>query len=102
MRNVIFLVVAACLLAGCGEKGPTVMKIKTEAEITSKQALPVEIKAQDKEPLPIKITPDEIVIRAFIASLIAVCATTLTAIAAWRAAYNARKALEKMKKRSEE
>lgn len=96
MKNTIFLMVMACLLAGCAGKGPTTMKLKTEAEVTSEQGLPVKIKAQDEKPLPIKmIVPNEIVIGAFVASLIAVIATSFAAIAAWRAAYNTRKALEK-------
>jgi ABC-type lipoprotein release transport system permease subunit len=102
MKNTIFLMVLACLLAGCAGKGPTAMKIKTEAELTSEQGLPVKVKAQDEKPLPIKIVPDEIAVGAVVAFLIAVVVTSLAAIAAWRAAYNTRKVLEKIKKRSDE
>ncbi len=102
MKNTIFLVAAACLLAGCAGKGPTTMKLKTEANVTSEQGLPVKVMSQDEEPLPIKIVPDEIAIGAFVASLIAVVATSLAAIAAWCAAYNTRKTLEEIKKRSDE
>ena len=99
----MFLMAMICLLTGCAGKGPTVVKLKTEAAVTSEQGLPVKIEAQSEKPLPIKmIIPDKIVIGAFFASLIAVAATSLAAIAAWRTAYNARKALEEIKKRSDE
>jgi hypothetical protein len=100
MKNTIFLVAMACLFTGCAGKGSTGMKIKTEANVTSEQGLPVKIETQDEKPLPVKmIVPDEIVIVAFVACLIAVCATAFAAIAAWRAAYNTKKALEKIKKK---
>jgi hypothetical protein len=107
MRNTIFLMAMAFLLAGCAGKGPAVMKIKTEAAVTSEQGLPVKVEVQDEKPLPIKmIVPDEIAVwvavGAFVASLIAVVATCFAAIAAWRAAYNTRKTLEEIKKRSDE
>ena len=102
MKNIILLMVMACLLAGCAGKGQALMNIKTEANVTSEQGLPVKVMPQDEKPLPIKIVPDEIVVWAFVASLIAVVATTIAAIAAWRAAYNTKKALEKIKKRSDE
>jgi ABC-type lipoprotein release transport system permease subunit len=98
MKNTIFLVAMACLLAGCAGKGQTLMKIKTEANVTSEEGLPVKIRAQDEKPLPIKIVPDEIVIGAFAACLIAVCATSLAAIAAWRAADSAKRAAEEQLK----
>ena len=101
MKNAIFLMAMACLLAGCAGKREPLMKLKTE--VTSEQGLPVKVMSYDEEPLPIKmIIPDEIVIGAFVASLIAVVATCFAAIAAWRAAYNTKKALEKIKKRSDE
>jgi ABC-type antimicrobial peptide transport system permease subunit len=110
MKNIIFLMVMACLLAGCtgntkpdfkvavqgGEKQTQPLRITTESD------MPVVVKAQGNEALPIKIVPDKIVIGAFVASLVAVIATCLAAIAAWRAAYNAKKALEEIKKRSDE
>lgn len=105
MRNAIFLVVMACLLAGCAGKRQPLMKLKTE--VTSERGLPVKVMSSDEEPLSVKmIVPDEIVvgaaIGAFVASLIAVCATTFAAIAAWRAAYNTREALEKIKNKINE
>ena len=101
MKNAIFLMAMAWLLAGCAGKREPLMKLKTE--VTSEQGLPVKVMSYDEEPLPIKmIIPDEIVIGAFVASLIAVVATCFAAIAAWRAAYNTKKALEKIKKRSDE
>jgi hypothetical protein len=103
MKNAIFIMVLACLLAGCAGKGPTAMKLRTEANVTSEQGLPVKIEAQDEKPLPIKmVVPDEVAVGAFVASFIAVIVTSLAAIAAWRAAYNIRKALEEIKKRSDE
>jgi type IV pilus biogenesis protein CpaD/CtpE len=102
MKKTIFLVAMACLLVGCAGKGQTLMKIKTEANVTSEQGLPVKIMPQDEKPLPIKIVPDEIAVGAFVASLIAVCATTFAAIAAWRATYNTKKALEKIKNKIDE
>ncbi|MFZ0034939.1 MAG: hypothetical protein WAK60_08150 [Sedimentisphaerales bacterium] len=102
MKNIIFLVSMACLLAGCAGKGQTLMKIKTESNVTSEQGLPVKIMPQDEKPLPIKIVPDKVAVGAFVASLIAVCATTFAAIAAWRAAYNTKKALEKIKNKIHE
>lgn len=102
MKNTIFLVAMACLLAGCSGKGQTLMKIKTEANVTSEQGLPVKVMPYDEKPLPIKIVPDEIVVGAFVASLIAVVATSLAAIAAWRAAYNTKKVLEKIKNKIDE
>ncbi len=103
MRNAFFFIVTACLLAGCGGKGPPVMKLKTEVvDIKSEQGLPVKVMPHDEKPLLIKVVPDENIVRAFVALLITACATTLAAIAAWRAAYNTRKALEKIKKRSDE
>jgi ABC-type lipoprotein release transport system permease subunit len=54
----------------------------------------VNIKAQNDRPLPIKIFPDEIVFGAVVASLIAVVATTLAAVAAWRAAENSKSVVE--------
>jgi ABC-type lipoprotein release transport system permease subunit len=98
MKNTIFLVAMACLLAGCAGKGPTGMKLKTETNVTSEQGLPVKVMSQDEKPLPIKIVPDEIAVGAFVAFLIAVCATTFTAIAAWRAAVSAKRAAEKQLK----
>jgi hypothetical protein len=98
MRNTNFLMAMACLLAGCAGKGPPVMKLKTEASVTSEQGLPVKIEAQDEKPLPIKIVPDEIVIGAFVASLIAVVATTFAAIAAWRAADSAKRIAKELLK----
>jgi ABC-type antimicrobial peptide transport system permease subunit len=94
MKKTIFLVALACLLAGCSGKGPTAMKLKTETNVTSEQGLPVRVMAHDEKPLPIRMVPDEIIIGAFIASLIAVFATTFAAIAAWRAASNSRRAVE--------
>jgi hypothetical protein len=102
MKNTIFLVVTACLLTGCSSKEPTTMKIKTEANVTSEHGLPVKIRSQNEEPLPIKIVPNKTFVVAFIVSLIAVVATTFAAIAAWWAAYNTKKVLEKIKKRSDE
>jgi ABC-type lipoprotein release transport system permease subunit len=102
MKNTIFLMVMACMLTGCAGKVPTEMNLKTEAEVTSEQGLPVKVMPYDEKPLPIKIVPDEIAVIALVASLIAVAATTFTAIAAWRAAYNAKKALEKIKNKINE
>ncbi len=96
MRNAIFFVVLAFLLTGCNGKGPA-LKLKSEVDVTSEEGLPVRLMPQNQEPLPIKMVPDEIVIRVFYAFLIAAFATTLAAVAAWRAAYNTRKALEKIK-----
>lgn len=93
--------VVVFLLAGCAGK-VTDLKLRSEVEVKSEQGLPVKIKAQAEEPLPIKIVPDEIAVGALIASLIAIVATSLAAIAAWRAAYNTKKVLEKIKKRSDE
>jgi ABC-type lipoprotein release transport system permease subunit len=98
MKNAIFLVTMACLLSGCAGE----VKIKTEANVTSEQGLPVKVMSYDEKPLPIKIVPDEIVVWAFVASLIAVVATTFAAIAAWRAAYNIKKVLDKIEKRRDE
>jgi DNA-binding FadR family transcriptional regulator len=98
MKNTIFLVAVACLLAGCTGKGPAVMKLKTEAEVTSKQGLPVKVMPNDEKPLSIKIVPDEIVVGAFVASLIAVVATSFAAIAAWRAADSAKRAAKELLK----
>jgi ABC-type lipoprotein release transport system permease subunit len=101
MKNIIFLMVMVFLLTGCAGK-VTDLKLRSEVDVKSEQGLPVKIKAQGEEPLPIKIVPDEIAVGALIASLIAVVATSLAAIAAWRAAYNTKKVLEKIKKRSDE
>jgi hypothetical protein len=101
MRNAIFLVVAVFLLTGCAGK-MTDLKLKSEVEVKSEQGLPVKVMPHNEKPLPIKIVPDEIAVGAFVASLIAVAATTFAAIAAWRAAYNTRKTLEEIKKRSDE
>jgi len=98
MKNTIFLVAMACLLAGCAGKGQTLMKIKTEANVTSEQGLLVKVMPNDDKPLPIKIVPDEIVVGAFVASLIAVCATTFAAIAAWRAADSTKRAAKEQLK----
>ena len=91
MKNTIFLMAMACLLASCAGKGPTTMKLKTEAEVTSKQGLPVKVMPYDDKPLPIKIVPDEIAIKALVASLIAACATVAAAIVAAITACFARK-----------
>jgi hypothetical protein len=98
MKNIIFLVATVCLLAGCADKGQTLMKIKTEANVTSEQGLPVKIMPQDEKPLLIKIVPDEIAVIALVASLVAVCATTFAAIAAWRAAVSTKRVAEKQLK----
>jgi len=98
MKKTIFIVVMACLLAGCSGKGPTAMKLKTETNVTSEQGLQVMVMAHDEKPLPIRMVPDEIVIGAFVASLIAVFATTFAAIAAWRAASNTKRAAEEQLK----
>jgi hypothetical protein len=104
MRNAIFLMVMACLLAGCSEKRQPLMKLKTE--VTSEQGLPVKVMSSDEEPLSVKmIVPDEIAVGAAVGAFVAfliVVATSLAAIAAWRAAYNTKKALEEIKKRSDE
>jgi hypothetical protein len=104
MRNTIVLMIMACLLAGCAGKREPLMKLKTE--VTSEQGLPVKVMSYDDEPLSVKmIVPDEIAVGAavgaFVAFLIVVVATCFTAIAAWRAAYNTKKALEEIKKRSD-
>jgi ABC-type lipoprotein release transport system permease subunit len=93
--------VLACLLAGCAGK-VTDLKLRSEVDVKSEQGLPVKVMPHDEKPLPIKIVPDEIAVGALIAFLIAIVATSLAAIAAWRAAYNTRKVLEKIKKRSDE
>jgi len=105
MKNTIFLVAMACLLAGCTGKRQPLMKLQTE--VTSEQGLPVKVMSYDDKPLQIEmIVPDKIAVGAavgaFVAFLIVVVATSLTAIAAWRAAYNTKKALDKIKKRSDE
>lgn len=70
------------------------MTLKTE--VASEQGLPVKVMSYDEKPLPIQmVVPDKIAVGVFVAFLIAVIATCFAAIAAWRAAYNARKALEK-------
>jgi len=92
MKKTFFLVAMFFLFAGCAGKGPTAMKLKTEAEVTSKQGLPVKVMPYGEKPLPIKIAPDGIVVGAFVAALIAVVATSLAAIAAWRAADSAKRA----------
>lgn len=96
MRNAIFFIVLAFLLTGCNGKGPA-LKLKSEVDVTSEEGLPVRLMHQNQEPLPIKMVPDELVVKAFYASLIAAFATTLAAVAAWRAAYNTRKALKKLR-----
>jgi hypothetical protein len=102
MRNTIFLVAMTCLLTGCAGKERAV-KIKTEANVTSEQGLPVKVEVQDEKPLPIQmVVPDKIAVGAFVAFLIVVIATSLAAIAAWRTAYNTKKALEEISKRSDE
>jgi di/tricarboxylate transporter len=101
MKNAIFLLVAAFLLAGCAGK-VTDLKLKSEVEVKSERGLPVKVMPHNEKPLPIKIVPDEIAVGAFVASLIAVVATSLAAIAAWRAAYNAKKVFEKIKKKINE
>jgi hypothetical protein len=101
MKNTIFLMVATFLLAGCAGK-VTDLKLRSEVDVKSEQGLPVKVMPHDEKPLPIKIVPDEIAVGAFVASVIAVCATSLAAIAAWCAAYNTKKALEEIKKRSDE
>jgi uncharacterized lipoprotein YajG len=102
MKNTIFLVVTACLLTGCSSKEPTTMKIKTEAEVTSKDGLLVKVMPQSEKPLPIAIAPNKTSVVAFVAFLIAVVATAFAAIAACWAAYNTKKVLEKIRKRSDE
>jgi hypothetical protein len=96
VRNAIFFIVLAFLLAGCNGKGPA-LKLKSEVDVSSEEGLPVRVMPHNQEPLPVKMVPDEIVVKAFYASLIAAFATTFAAVAAWRAAYNTRKALEKIK-----
>lgn len=95
MKKVIFLAAIACLFAGCKE--PT-LKLKSDeglnVNIKSEQGLPVKIRSQDEKPLPIQLAPDKLAIIAFVASLMAVGATSLAAIAAWWAARNTRKAAE--------
>ncbi len=99
MKNTIFLVVVACLLAGCAGKGQTGMKLKTEAEVTSVQGLPVKVMSYDEKPLPIRmVVPNEIAIGALIISLIAVVAASLAAIAAWRAADSTKRAAKDLLK----
>lgn len=89
MKNIILLMVTACLLSGCGEKGSSVMKIKTDADVTAKQPLPVKVMPHDERPLQVQIVLDKITIGAF---LIATAAATFAAIAAWRAADSAKRA----------
>ncbi|MDD5064143.1 MAG: hypothetical protein PHQ35_05210 [Phycisphaerae bacterium] len=98
MKNIILLMVMACLLSGCAGKGQTLMNIKTEADVTAKQPLPVKVMPHDEKPLQIQIVPDEIIVGAVIASLIAVVATIFAAIAAWRAADSAKRAAKELSK----
>jgi hypothetical protein len=101
MKNTILLVAVACLLSGCAGEKQSLMKLNTE--VTSERGLPVRVMSYDEQPLPVKmIVSDEIVIGAFIASLIAVVATCFAAIAAWRTAYSVRKALGKIKNKIDE
>jgi len=86
-----------CLLAGCASKGPTGMKLKTEAEVTSKQGLPVKVMSYDEKPLSIKIAPDKTAVIAVIISSIAAVATVTAAIVAAITAYFAGKSAKATK-----
>ena len=99
MRNTVFFIVLACLLAGCNGKGPAI-KLESEVDVSSEEGLPVKIMSQNQEPLPVKMVPDEIpswVVVVFLAVAIVIPGAAFgSAIAAWRAAYNTRKVLGKI------
>lgn len=101
MRNAIFFIALVFLLTSCNGKGPA-LKLKSEVDVSSEEGLPVKIRAADEKPLPIIMVPDEVAVKAVIASLIIACATVAAAFAAWRAAYNTRRALEKIANKMDE
>ncbi len=89
MKNIIFLMAMVCLLAGCGEN--TVMKVKTEADVTAKQALPVKVET-GRTPLLIKIADKP----ALLLLAIVAIATVSAAFAAWRAAESTKRTAKEL------